>query len=817
MRYFSCIFLLIITPLLYSCSGKTYQIKINQPVNSTNRVILLLHGLSSTPNIWTSNIQQLLTKEFNASIVTFAYPTDLFDNKNVERDVEIADKLNSFLQEHKLKEKELIIISHSNGAIVALQYISRYPETHGVEKLVLLGPPLFGSTAADWFNNLPATTVGAQVKDLLTYSPALLDLNAQIHKVQKYFPETLVLLGTEDTLAPLETGAIPYSFAINIKMPLHHAELRKIDTQPVLFSSIRDFLEGKPVSSNMTIQDAPNHLIFRITGLASLFTYQDDFTWEYPPTELLENAGLRPFVPPSTASFTNKKSGLTFADVIPFIRDSAFPIFEQYKSNKPNRKYDRFSAVKKRFDETLWVEDIRKANFSAAKGRGIYMPWGKEFDFMSWEEVQQELRGDGIFSILQTGPGRRKNLLQPALLLQKMYKFNKTEEDEKTFSIFEVFPRVEYIGEDTFVVRNLPGKHYKINLSQTLKNWIETTTYKSTNFDIWLGFPFKEVKFEIFIHGPGIHVRYFDPTECQITPNACTDSVMKRPPFLPEDLMDAINIQDWADAKRLILAGIGINHYGHSGSTVRWSQESGSSIETPIFTTPLLAAIDAKQEDLAILLLEYGADPNKMDSKGNTVFSQSVYNKLFLLTKKLLVTGETSLAEWDKRMTLPILMALRGNAELMQMVCPREMHWDTVDAVGRSLLNYAADNPDPGPLTFLLAKNPPLPKNDKRDMFFSSLLRQNTPEALDFLLDKYPLNPNDIKSSTGVSVLHDAACHENPEWLIVLKKHGAFVNRNNQEQSSILASAVHCNRRENVEWLIKNGAQAHAENIIVEK
>lgn len=690
-RCFPSVFLLIIVPLIYSYAGASQKIQTNQSVTSKKRVILLLHGLNSTPDVWTSDIQKLLAKEFNASVKIFSYSTGLLNNNNIKKDAEIADTLNNFIQEHKLKEKELFIISHSNGAIIALQYIAKYPENHGVKKLVLLGPPLFGSTAADWLNNLPAAIVGAQVQDLQTNSLALLDLNAQIHKSQKYFPETLVLLGTEDTLAPLATGAIPYSFAVNIKIPLYHSELRQIDSRPVLFSSIRDFFEEKPVSSNVTNEDAPNHLVFRIPGLSGLFSYRN-------------------------------------------------------------------------------------------------------------------------------GPQRQETLVQPAELLQDTFKFNTSKNGERIYELFTVHPGVEYIGGDTLIVRNLPNKHYKINLSQTLKDWLKTINYDDTNFETWLGYPFKEIKLEVFIHGPGIHVRYFDPNDCQIMPTACMDSMMRRPPFLPSDLMNAINIQDWADAKQLVLAGIGVNQYGRSGSTVSWSKELGKSIENPKIKTPLLAAIEAKQEDLAILLLEHGADPNAVDNDKNTAFSLSVENKLFLLTKKMLATGNITLGNGDKWMTIPMLMALRGNAELLKMVCPKEVDWDAaLDAGGLNLLHYAAFNPDPGPLLFLLSKNPPLPKDDKKNTFFSSLLRQNTPEALDRLLDKYPLDPEKIKSSTGTSALHEAACRETPDWLIVLKKHGAFVNKNNQEQSYILASAVRCNRKENVEWLIKNGVQAHGENILVEK
>lgn len=809
---FRCILLFCMLVLFSGCATTRLSSNIhNGGSRSHPRTVLLLHGLNSSPEIWNSNIQKMLAKELNALVETFSYPTGFFSNKDMRSDDKLAEELSGFIQEHVPKDNDLVIVSHSNGAIIALLYITKYQETHRANKLVLLGVPLFGSKAADLLNKLPTSVIGIQAQDLKSNSEVLLDLNSKIHRSQKYFPETLVLLGTEDTLAPVPTGAIPYPFATNVKLPFNHMEIRKIDEHHIIFSDICDFLDGKGIASNVTTVDAPSHLIIKIPGISNLFWFKKGFIRKIPYTDQLEQAGMKPFNPPSIASFANSESGLSFADLKAPDSITRESFGANKKIHKLKRKYDRAFSVLKRWDQTLWVYDVEAARASSLKLRGDYRPWGEEFDYMSWDEVQQELRVDGVNSVLQAnqfvpdlqGPNKQNTIIQPTALLQDIFRYYRTEGTEKSYIMDEVYPAVERIDGDTFIVRNLPKRLYKVNLSQALKKLLKEQDYDGTTFDIWLGLPFKEINFEVYVHGAGVHMRDIDPNECQVSPESCADSIIRRPPFLPEHLWEAINQKDWAGVKRLVLAGVDVNHYGATGSMIRW--ESGKSVETPILKAPLHAVIEADQEELAYLLLEKGADPTAVDNNGNNAITLSVYSKLFQLTKAMLSRVNVSSIKMTKGLTLPALMAERGNVELLKVVYPNNIDWDAeIDTVGRKLLHFAASNSDPGPLQFLLSKNPPLPKDP---MFFRILMAQGSPEGFDRILSQYSIDPDGIKYD-GMSVLEGSACRAKPDFLNVLKAHGVSMGRNDQEKTSLLGWANRCGRRENVEWLTKNGAQA---------
>lgn len=109
---------------------------------NSSRLIVLIHGLNSSPLCWNKYIQKLSTEESTDLFVPYVY------KKCYCRIKEAAKPIFESIQKYADQYEQIILVGHSRGASIA-QYIEMKLEAKNVTLISIAGPHL-GSKLIDW-------------------------------------------------------------------------------------------------------------------------------------------------------------------------------------------------------------------------------------------------------------------------------------------------------------------------------------------------------------------------------------------------------------------------------------------------------------------------------------------------------------------------------------------------------------------------------------------------------------------------------------------------------------------------------------------
>uniref|UniRef100_A0A2I3HL43 Uncharacterized protein n=1 Tax=Nomascus leucogenys TaxID=61853 RepID=A0A2I3HL43_NOMLE len=105
--------------------------------------------------------------------------------------------------------------------------------------------------------------------------------------------------------------------------------------------------------------------------------------------------------------------------------------------------------------------------------------------------------------------------------------------------------------------------------------------------------------------------------------------------------------------------------------------------------TPLIKAVQLRQEACATILLQNGADPNIMDFFGRTALHYAVYNEDTSMIEKLLLYG-TNIEECSKYKYPPLLLAVsKRKLKMVEVLLKKNANINAIDYLSRSALILA--------------------------------------------------------------------------------------------------------------------------------
>lgn len=269
------------------------------------KAILLIHGISSSSDIWTSEIATLSTlSDFDVYVVDFATSIIGRDGTSAH---DIAIILGQKISEHPaLKDAHLTVVAHSLGGIVALNLLSERLSTGQISHIVLLGSPVRGSPYANL--PYPATTVlSSQAKGLLPDGDDLTRLSLKLWKLAKSpkavrMPKLLSIGGSRDTVVPPDRAYLSLpgeTAATNLIVDAGHTDLHALTANPTLRRMVLNFIEDRFDALDFEPNEPPIKfarvtlclketisLFANISGEVYVKTYYS------PTTESLQNGGF---------------------------------------------------------------------------------------------------------------------------------------------------------------------------------------------------------------------------------------------------------------------------------------------------------------------------------------------------------------------------------------------------------------------------------------------------------------------------------------------------------------------------------------------
>lgn len=191
----------------------------------SSAIIVFIHGLASNNSIWPQDAVAAMADGVNADSYLFSYDTWMIDIGQVSYTTdEAASRLARELSRPEFAGREINLVGHSQGGIVALRTLLKLPKG-SVRRIVMLGTPLFGSKGVppDWL--VPGQS--EQLKDLNENSRSLLELNL---KLQSYLadgraPATLSVLSSTDEYVDLHSAFINLRSSRNAVVDMAHNDL----------------------------------------------------------------------------------------------------------------------------------------------------------------------------------------------------------------------------------------------------------------------------------------------------------------------------------------------------------------------------------------------------------------------------------------------------------------------------------------------------------------------------------------------------------------------------------------------------------------
>lgn len=107
--------------------------------------------------------------------------------------------------------------------------------------------------------------------------------------------------------------------------------------------------------------------------------------------------------------------------------------------------------------------------------------------------------------------------------------------------------------------------------------------------------------------------------------------------------------------------------------------------------TPLLAALDAVQEDAALALLERGADPEAVDKNGESALIWAAFNGCGRVVERLLAAGVPADFRAHDGATALTDAARRGHLDIVRRLLAHGADVNSRDKAGRTALTHALD------------------------------------------------------------------------------------------------------------------------------
>ena len=147
------------------------EIVYNTPTNisSSSKILLLIHGLIGTPTTWDDYIKQIFQEPNLLSytnIWTYGYRSDQAIDSSAE---ELKELLTQYT---KGANPTIHIVAHSMGGLVARSMIETYNGASLIDKLITLGTPHLGSSAAVLRHIIGAVIAIDATVDLLRFDPS---------------------------------------------------------------------------------------------------------------------------------------------------------------------------------------------------------------------------------------------------------------------------------------------------------------------------------------------------------------------------------------------------------------------------------------------------------------------------------------------------------------------------------------------------------------------------------------------------------------------------------------------------------------------
>lgn len=261
------------------------------------------------------------------------------------------------------------------------------------------------------------------------------------------------------------------------------------------------------------------------------------------------------------------------------------------------------------------------------------------------------------------------------------------------------------------------------------------------------------------------------------------------------DLYSALLSQDWVKAERLL----DINpHLLNKQGEEEFITTLGGHVVSSVGRTPLTFSIENDLDQMAIELLEYGADSETTDREGWTPLMVASYMGNRQLAKILLEQGAI-IEVFDERGLSPLSLAIGA------------CRFETADL----LLEWKADLYEDIPGVFPLSQS----------IYKSKIHVRKSLRIIDVGATGYPLlkgveegryslvrtillqgmNP-DMPDSQGITALMIAASMDNPYMTELLIDQGAQVNQTEEGGLNPLSLAIFFGQERNFELLLKGGA-----------
>ncbi|HUY89819.1 MAG TPA: alpha/beta fold hydrolase, partial [Pirellulales bacterium] len=122
---------------------RNYGLQLAAPLDDSKRLVVLVHGLDSGPELW-SDLSELLVREGH-QVAAFDFPND---QPIAESGALLASQIQPLREARPQLRVDLL--THSMGGLVARSFVESPAYAGGIDRLILLAPPNQGSKYARW-------------------------------------------------------------------------------------------------------------------------------------------------------------------------------------------------------------------------------------------------------------------------------------------------------------------------------------------------------------------------------------------------------------------------------------------------------------------------------------------------------------------------------------------------------------------------------------------------------------------------------------------------------------------------------------------
>lgn len=199
-------------------------------VSSDDSLVIFVHGLSGSSGTWDTMLQVLVQcrQLDHVAYDCYVYPTSLFRlpfGKKMPSIQELSNGLKGFIDGHYSDKKNIIIVAHSLGGLIARHYLLEQIKgkaDHKVEGLLLYASPLAGS---GWSFASKISWKHAHLKQLSVNTDFLKGMNSDWVTLQAEDKIKLfsVIAGVDAIVSP--ESSLPYVGAKNFATIIEHGHI----------------------------------------------------------------------------------------------------------------------------------------------------------------------------------------------------------------------------------------------------------------------------------------------------------------------------------------------------------------------------------------------------------------------------------------------------------------------------------------------------------------------------------------------------------------------------------------------------------------